>query len=276
MFLKEKNGLGNAASTEGDPKRACDFYSLAIKSDPSCADPQCFDAYLGRQAAYQELGRFADAKRDLETIIEKTGQFSMAIPSLLSEDEIHRLVCHVEAQIHLAGLYAGPLHNLQQAWKEYTKAIDATKELLPLFGELQLLTIGQLYYMRAEVSEGEGKYQQAREDWTMGIEKIKGVEKWNTDIENGILHRIRASHLLKKFRQAQEDCALLQEHNSFSSFVAKLGYIFSEVDPERALRYWGEAYEDLKENNSADKEALLHCVVQIWILNQSVRAWQNN
>lgn len=264
-------GMGDSARYGGDVQRACLLYSTAIK-----ANPDCLYAYLRREEAYQRLGKFLEAKQDLETVIEKTEPILEPFPKNASQEERDRLINNAEAQLLLADLYAGPLRDSTKALLQYTKALERNYQIMPFFDDTIRERIARMHYKRAELLEGEGRYQDAISDMTNGINLVKAVENWNNMIEEGTLQRLRAYHVLERFLEAQEDFSEIYIYNSFFKTMVKIADALSDVDPLNAREFWSQAYENLQETDPGDTEGLQRCAEKMWLLSQGIRAGKNN
>jgi len=264
-------GIGDSARDGGDIQRACLLYSTAIQ-----ANPDCLYAYFRRGEAYQRLGKFIEAKQDLETVIEKTEPIPEPFPKNASQEERDRLIQNAEAQLLLANLYASSLHQPVKALLQYTLALERNYQIMPFFDDTIRDRITRMHYKRAELLEGEGRYQEAIGDLTDGILLVKAIEDWNNGIEEGMLCRMRAFIVLGRNPEAQEDLREVLKHNPYWFGMMKAGYALYDVDPVTAWHCFEEALENLEGNDPKSNEMRERCTRKIWDLNLSIATGKNN
>lgn len=268
MAVLAKLHLGDAAYNGHDMERACQFYSFAIEEDPLC-----FQVYIRRQEAYQRLGRFDDARKDLETVVEKTEPLPNILNRNSSSDEQHRSICNAEAVYRLADLFLGPLQNPKKAIELYTKALGINKKLFPLFKHDLKPRIAHMYHWRGDAFESLGDWRSAIDDYTCGI---KEIDEWCDDKEILYLRQMRAYNVLGLHRKAEMIFNFLARHNDSASLYTKTASALYDVDPEKAGRLFSDAVCAFRQSGNEHHKILAPLGKEQMQLLQSVLVGENN
>jgi tetratricopeptide (TPR) repeat protein len=168
--------------------------------------PQDKDAYLNRSNAFIMTGKYREAIRDLDAVIQINPTYEEAYNN--------------------RGLVYGKAGNYQSAIRDFSKAIALNPER------------GAVYNNRASTYFRIGEYQKGLQDLDKAIEKAP-------DSAGLYSNRCEAYHALNKYDQAIKDCSMALEidpSDAVAYYIRGLSY-YSSGNPSAAISDYNKSLE---------------------------------